>query len=106
MKTKKHKRFIINVTYKGYPVELRCTAKSLKEAAVKLDTSESFVRVYGLKTEVDEPIDGIESLINSGYIIFQYDRKDLSEKKLPYEELKKIIDYYLDLKYKETWGKN
>lgn len=103
MKARTHKRFIINVTHKGYPVELSCTAKSIKEAAVKFNTTESFVRSYGLKTEVEEPIDSVMGLINSGYIIFEYDRKDLSGKIMPFEELKAIIEHYVELYHKKRW---
>lgn len=103
MKNKNYKRFIVNIVYKGYPVELYCTAKSMKEAAVKLGVKEYFMRGHSLKTEVDEPIDGVIAIINSGYIIFEYNRRDLFNKIIPYEEMKKIIDHYVVLKRNSLW---
>jgi hypothetical protein len=98
---KKYKRFVISHIYRGYTHTRECTAKSAKEAAEKLDCSLSFINKYGMKTTVNEPIDGVVAYIDSGYIPFEYGRKDLLWKIMLWDELKSIIDFYVDEKYKD-----
>ena len=100
---KKYKRFIINVTHRGYPLTKECTAKSAKEAAEKFGCSLSFINGWALKTVVESPIDGVVAYIDSGYIPFDYGRTDLIRKIMPWTELKSIIDFYVNKKYEKTW---
>jgi hypothetical protein len=100
-KPKTYKRYIVTTEYRGYTHTKECTAKSAKEASEKLDVSISFIKTYGMITYVDNPIDGVIAYIDSGYIPFDYGRKDLMRKIMPWNELKDILDFYRTEKYKD-----
>ena len=103
---KKYKRYILATLHRGYQVEKYCTAKSATEAAEKLGVDPYTIKKYGMIGTVDEPIEGVMAEINSGYICFDEGRKDLMRKRMPWEELKPIIDFYVDKKHKLSRTKN
>jgi hypothetical protein len=96
---KKYKRYILATLYRGYQVEKYCTAKSVNEAAEKFGCVPYSVRKYALIGTVDEPIEGVMAQIDYGYIIFSEGRKDLMRKIMPWDELRLIIDFYVNKKY-------
>jgi hypothetical protein len=98
--SKKYKRYIFATVYRGYQVHKQCTAKNVTEAAEKLGTNTYTIQKWALKTTVDEPIEGIVAHIDSGYIIFDEGRHDLMRKLMPWDELRSIIDEYVNKKYK------
>jgi len=100
---KKNKRYHLTTIYRGYNVSLTCCAHSYKEAAEKFDTTIHFVRNYAGCVDMDRDEENFEEVrahIDSGYIIFEYGRKDLYGKEMPYPDLKKIIEHYVSIKYK------
>jgi hypothetical protein len=52
---------------------------------------------------MEKTFDGVHGYIDSGWIIFEKDRKDLNQKRMPLEDLKKIIDTYTDERYQAWW---
>lgn len=96
-----YKRYIIYVTYRGVTVAKQCTAKSAKEAAEKLDISYSFIKGYGMITKVSEPIEGVQAWMDSDFIIYQEGRRDLWEKKISWDEMKEIINFYVNKRHED-----
>jgi len=95
---KRLKKYHLSTVYRSYSVELECIAKSYKEAAEKFEISLHHARNYCGVVETTEFHEGVVGHIMSGYIIFEYGRSDLNRKKMPYDELKKIIDEYVNKK--------
>jgi hypothetical protein len=93
------KKYYYSCTYRGYQVTKFCTAKSYKEASEKLDVEYNYFRKYASFNTSNDPINGVMSYIDSGYIIFDKGRRDLSRKEMPWDELRPIIDFYVNEKY-------
>lgn len=97
----KYKKYHLPAIYRGYQVFLMCCASSYKKAAEKFEMKEYYVRSYAGCVKADENdvyFDGVMGYIDSGYVIFEYGRTDLHNKKIPYDELKVILDKYRELK--------
>lgn len=101
----KHKKYHLPTTYRGYQVFITCCATSYKEAAKKFDTSLHFVRNYAGYTDEPDYFEGVRGYIDSGYIIYEYNRKDLWNKEMAYDDLKEIIDEYVQDKYNKLHNK-
>jgi hypothetical protein len=97
----KYKRYHIGVLYHGYQVFLTCVATSYKQAAEKFELSEYFVKGYAGVVKTDDYFEGIRGYIDSGWIIFDFNRQDLSRKEMAYDELKVIIDEYNKKKHEK-----
>lgn len=97
----KYKRYHIGVLYHGYQVFLTCVDTSYKRAAEKFEVSEYFVKGYAGVVKTDDYFDGVRGYIDSGWIIFDFNRQDLSRKEMPYDELKVIIDKYNKKKHEK-----
>ena len=93
----------ISKIYRGYQTWIRTCATSNVEAARKLDVTPSYMKNYGMKywRDQDTEFEGVQGHIDSGWIIFELGRKDLSRKNIPYEELTRIIDECINEKYKD-----
>lgn len=90
----KYKKYHISSVYHGYQVFLTCIATSCKQAAEKFEFSEYFVKGYAGIVKTDDYFEGVRGYIDSGWIIFDFGRKDLYKKEMAYDELKIIIDEY------------
>jgi len=100
----KYKKYHYSTVYRGYQANLICCATSYKKAAEMFDISEYTARNYALCTETDDYFEGVRGYLDSGYIIFEYGRKDLSRKEMAWDDLKVIIDEYVAKKHEKTWG--
>ena len=90
------KEYILPSLYRGIAVLKTCCAKSDKKAAEKFGVSAHQVRKYANKVETDGGFDGVMAYMDSGRIIFEYNRRDLMKKVIPLAELEDIIDFYKD----------
>lgn len=97
----RYKKYHISHIHKGYQVFLTCAARSYKEAAEKFEMSEYYVRKYAGIVKIDDYFEGVRGYIDSGYIIFEFGRKDLSRKEMAFDELKEIIEEYYNIKKNE-----
>lgn len=84
------KRYIYNIVYKHQQITKEVCAKNVKEAAEKLGTNTYNVTKYCNRAPIDEPFEGVIAYFDSGEL--WRTRKDLIRVKMPYEELKSIID--------------
>jgi hypothetical protein len=90
----------VGITYRGQQVCKQTWATSNAEAARKLELSPAYVKNYGLKfrREKDIEFEGCQAYLDSGWIIFEKGRTDLRNP-IPYDELTRVIDQYVQDKY-------
>lgn len=101
---KHYKKYHLPLIYRGYQVFLICCASSYKKAAEKFETTEHYTRAYAGCVKSDDYFEGVLGYIDSGFIIFEYGRKDLSRKEIPYDDLKVIIEEYNEKKRKKLYN--
>lgn len=90
------KEYILPSLYRGIAVFKTCCAESDKKAAEKFGVSTHQVRKYANKVETDGGFGGVMAYMDSGKIIFEYNRRDLFRRIIPLVELEEIIDSYRD----------
>ena len=93
------------VIYRGYQTWKLCWASSYAEASRIMGVRATHLKNYGLryKREEDVEFEGCQGFIDSGWIIFgEPGRKDLSRKKMPWDELTEIIDTYICKRYQNS----
>lgn len=96
------KKYTIHKPYRGLTITVQLFAKTNKEAADILGVSPYALKQYAGIVNVEKAEhDGVMAWMDSGWIICQYGRKDLHNKKMPIAELYKIIDHYIALKNSE-----
>ena len=88
------KIFTYSTIYRGQQIEKQVCAKTIKEAAYKLNINTYTVNKYALKTDANYYFDNVLASFDSGML--WHKRKDLIRVKMPLERLLSIIDSYKD----------
>jgi hypothetical protein len=99
----KVKKYSIASLHRGYQIHLELFAESEAAAIRATGIGRSHFRNYASSSKMEKTFDGVHGYIDSGWIIFEKDRKDLNQKRMPLEDLKKIIDTYTDERYQAWW---
>lgn len=98
-KINKMKQYILPKVIRGIQVHLICNAKNMSEAAIKFDVSPYYVKVWASKSDVKKEYDGVHAYMDSGYIVFECNRKDLYKTTMPIAEMTQIIQEYQTKRY-------
>jgi hypothetical protein len=93
------KIFTYNGLYRGQVITKEVCAKNAKEASEKLQLNIYTVRKYCWSAKTENTFEGVIAYFDSGHAFVN--RADLIRVKMPFNELKKIIDKIKDIEYKE-----
>lgn len=86
------KQYTYHGLYKGQQIAKIVCAKTVKEAAEKLEITPYVIRTYCYITEPETNFDGIIAYYDSGLLYIKC--KELIRVKMPLEELKLLVDKY------------
>jgi hypothetical protein len=92
------KKYTVSVLYRGQQIEKSVCAKNIKQASEMLELGQYFIKTYGYCSKVDNIFNGVLSSFDSGMLWEK--EKLLIRVKIPFEELKLIIDKYKDEEYR------
>ena len=90
------KRFTGSVVYRGRSFNVRFCAKTIREAAGVLDTTEHDIRTYYHHIGTDEPFEGV-LVTPFGSVCFDA----IGHREMDYEEAKRIIDRFAEQAMKD-----
>lgn len=91
------KKYRYGTLYRGQQIDIEVCAKNNRDAAEKLGISTYYISKYCYVNKIETPFEGVLASFNSG-MLWEKERH-LIGVKMPYDELKAIIDGHKDKQY-------